>query len=191
MKTPFLSVLLFLAPIFVLFGQDKFITNKYIIDKSSDDKIKKEIKKYKLVELKISTLKNYIKSKHKNIEGVNFTLNIEDENIEFRLFENDIIDEKFTLIENNLFTKPQKSDVLTFAGYTNNNPEYHGRLFISDKIIMGYFNTPDGKYIIQPIDKFRKNIEKKQDYDKLIIYNFEDEILNNDKLFCGNFLKDH
>lgn len=184
----FISIFALFCTLTVI-GQDKFIANKFIIDKVIDEKIKHKIKTYKAVELKISSLKSHIKNKYKYLEGANFILNIEGEDIEFRIFENDIIDENFILIDNNVYTKPKKNDILTYAGYTNNNPEFQVRLFISDKILMGYFNTTNGKYFIQPFDKFRDNSDKKQDYDKIIIYNEDDEIKGSENIACGNFLQ--
>jgi hypothetical protein len=183
----------FLLSLFLIFSnlysQQKFIGNKYLLASKDETKIKENIKKYRTAEFKISQLKNFIKNKHKIYDGVIFNLEIEGENVEFRLFENDIFDINFNLSLNNQIVNSEKTDISTFAGYANNNPENVIRLYVSNEIIRGYYTTAAGKYIIEPIDTYRDEKDKKQDYDKVIVYRQDDEISNNGEMICGNFLE--
>jgi hypothetical protein len=134
----FVVLLLCLTVCNIGFCQDKVNAKKFEVEKKYDDKIKKRIKNYRSVELKVSDFKNLVKNKHKYQEGVNVVLNIDGEDVAFRLFENDIIDDDFTLFINGKASKPKKNGVETFTGYAYNNPQYYLRLYISDKIISGY-----------------------------------------------------
>ncbi len=168
------------------FSQDKVDAKKFDVEKKYDDKIKKRIKTYRSVELKVSEFKNIVKNKHKYQEGISVVLNIDGENVEFRLFENDIIDDNFTLFVNGKPTQPKKNGVETFTGYAYNNPQYNLRLYISDKMVSGFYNSPKGKYIVRPYNEFLEENDKKNDFDKIIIYNAEDDLSSDSQMLCGS-----
>lgn len=177
----FFSTLILVLSFFTLsktYSQDKFDSKKYDVDKQDDDKIKTKVKAYRTAEVDLSSMNNILKSKHKQGEGFNFTVNIENESLEFRLFENDIMDDNST----------SKKVINTYAGYVNNNSENYVRLYLSDKRLSGVYKTANGTFIITPFDDLSGG-NKVKNNNKVIVYKEDDDLTTQSNISCGYYLR--
>ncbi len=177
----FFLTLFFILALFSIsqsYSQDKFDSKKYDVDKQDDDKIKTKVKAYRTAEVDLSSMNHNLKSKHKQGEGFNFTLNIENEALEFRLFENDIMVDNST----------SKKVINTYAGYVNNKSENYVRLYLSDKRFSGVYKTSNGTFIITPFDDLNSGTKAKNN-NKVIVYRQEDDLTTQSNISCGYFLR--
>lgn len=114
---------------------------------------------------------------------------MEDENLDFTLFENDLLTDDFVLVENGKIKEKKQAEVNTYAGYVGDNPKNFVRLSITDNRFSGMYQTDKGHFHLSHFsDNGVKETNSTTSKKKIILTNLEDEISSTSDMICGNAL---
>jgi hypothetical protein len=168
-------------------GQTIFKEQELPISKQNDDRLKKSFKIYKSYELNLTAIKAHIRNNNKDKKKpITFTLQLDNDKVDFNLFENDIFGDSYYEIENGIKKTKDKIEINTYAGFVGDDSQNALRLFISESRISGFFTFNNTNYVIRNLSDYGVSEKKNTNKVEIVISKEEDEISSLAGMSCGN-----
>jgi hypothetical protein len=145
-----ISLALIIFP-YLAIGQTAFKQQELPLSRQNDERLKQYFKAYKTYEFSLAEIKTHIrKNKSNNNRPTQFILELDNDKINFNLFENDIFADSYYEIENGIKKTKDKIEINTYAGFVGDNSHNVLRLFISDDRLSGFFIYTQSIEICKP-----------------------------------------
>ena len=171
-------------------AQDSFKGETDSPTSDEQKKLNENFKNFQTFQLNLPDIKNALrKSKGDGTKPQKIKLTIGTESINLNLFENDIISDDFICLENGKVKENKQKEVVTYAGYVDDDPKNYLRFLISDNRFSGMYKTAKGIFSINHLsDHGIKELNNGSSSKRLILSNIADEIGQAQNMICGNQL---
>jgi hypothetical protein len=182
----FISFVLLLIAHFGI-SQTIFKEKELTISKQNDDRLKKSFNVCKSYELNLQAIKAHLRNNNTDKKKpITFTLQLDNDKIDFNLFENDIFADGYVEIENGVKKTKDQIEINTYAGFVGNDSQDALRLFVSENRISGFFTYNGNQYVIRNLSDYGVAETKNPNKVAVVISKLDDEISNLTGMSCGN-----